>query len=393
MDTNLPQDNYEIIGKHLSKELKPEEQLQFDHWLNESEHNREELKRIHKYTAYLEANIVMLEVDVDKARIITDFKIWKKSIRNEQEKKRVNKKRKLKNLYRIAAIMLLLITNAVVLIYLFPAKISSGFTEVISPLGSRTQLKLADGTTVWLNAGSTLKYANNFSKEHRTVQIEGEAFFDVTHDSLHPFIVNASSVSLTVLGTVFNIRAYPDENTIETTLVCGKVEIEKINHAAGEQKIVLKPNEKATYIKNENKLFVKAEVLPVEKAESEKTQSKVTVTEKHAPEEAKLKPSIEVENTIAWKEGYLVFDNEPLSEIIVTLSRRYDVKFTYQDKNVLKYRFTGKFKETTIEQVLQAIMLTSPLEVEVKKNQVFITENSVRKKIYIEATKPNKPKQ
>lgn len=389
METNLKQDDFELIGKHLAKELKSEEQVKFNQWLNESEHNREELNRIHKYSAYLEANILMQEVDVEKARIITDFKIWKNTIRNEQETERLNEKLKLKNFYRIAAVLLFLIANAAVLIFLFPSKMSSGFTEVIAPLGSRTQLKLSDGTQVWLNAGSTLKYANNFSKENRSVQIEGEAFFDVTHDPSHPFIVNASSINLTVLGTAFNIRAYKDENRIETTLVRGKVEIEKSDHAAGEQKIVLKPNETATFIKGENKLIVTKEKFPAEKDGREKTNSSEKASENNLSDANQQKSSVEVENTIAWKEGILVFENEPLSEIMVTLARRYNVKFTYPNKEVLQYRFTGKFKETTLEQVLQAIMLTSPLDAVVKQNQVTIKENSSLKKKYIETNKYN----
>jgi len=389
METNSEQDNYTLIGKYFSKELKPEEQLQFDEWLSGSEHNADELNRIHKYSAYLEANIVMQEVDIEKARIITDFKIWKNSIRVEQEAEKQNKKQKTKNLFRIAAVMLLLVANAFVIFYIFPPKITSGFTEVISPSGSRTQLKLADGTKVWLNAGSTLKYANNFSKENRAVQIEGEAFFDVTHDSLHPFIVKASSVNLTVLGTAFNIRAYRDENTIETTLVRGKVEIAKNKPAKGELKIVLKPNEKATFIKDENKLFVNNTIIPDEKEESRNIKPEVTEAKKETSSKVKQETSVEVENIIAWKEGYLVFDNEPLSDIIVTLSRRYNVSFTCQHKNALSYRFTGKFKETTLEQVLQAIMLTSPLEAVVKQNQVNIIENPYSKKKY-EQTNKNK---
>jgi transmembrane sensor len=328
-------------------------------------------------------------VDVEKARIITDFKIWKNSVRSEQENERLTKKLKLRNIYRIAAVLLFLIANASVLVFLFPAKISSGFTEVIAPLGSRTQLKLADGTQVWLNAGSTLKYANNFSKENRSVQIEGEAFFDVTHDPSHPFIVNASSINLTVLGTAFNIRAYRDENNIETTLVRGKVEIEKVNPADGEQKIVLKPNEKATYSKNENKLIVSNEITPAEKEAGKKVSAKESTTDKNSSEETIGESTAEVENTIAWKEGYLVFDNQQLSDIIVTLSRRYNVKFTFPNKEILHYRFTGKFKETTLEQVLQAIMLTSPLEAVVKQNNVTVIENSSLKKKYIETTKNN----
>ena len=389
METKLNKENFELIGKYLSKELKAEDQLHFDEWLNESEHNREELNRIHKYTAYLEANIAIQAADIEKARIMTDFKIWKNSLRTKQENESLNKKLKIRNAYRIAVVILLLIANAFVLLYIFPPKISSGFTEVISPLGSRTQLKLADGTKVWLNAGSTLKYANNFSKVNRAVQIEGEAFFDVTHDPLHPFVVNASSVNLTVLGTAFNIRAYRDENTIETTLVHGIVEIQKTRQAKGDQIIFLKPNEKALYIKDENKLFINTKVTSDKKDENKKTQPEVNSTDKVSSKDAVQESTLEVKNTIAWKEGYLVFDNEPLSDIMVTLSRRYNVNFTYSNKDVLKYRFTGKFKETTLEQVLQVIMLTSPLEADVKQNNVIIKENSSLKKKFIETTKNN----
>jgi len=370
MEINSQHDNFELVGKYLAKELKPDEQVLFDKWLNESEHNREELNRIHRYTALLEANIVMYEVDVDKARIITDFKIWKNKQRAETENAQINHILQVKKIYRIAAVLLFLIANAAVLIFLFPSKISSGFTEVVAPMGSRTQLKLADGTTVWLNAGSTLKYANNFSKENRAVHIEGEAFFDVTHDPSHPFIVDASTISLKVLGTAFNIRAYKDENTIETTLVRGKVEIERTNPSAGEKIIVLKPNEKATFLKDENKLLV-----------DDLAQTASVVMKNGIAEE--------VANTIAWKEGYLVFNNDPLSKIIVVLSRRYDVHFNLADSDVLKYHFTGKFKETTLEQVIKAITLTSPLSVVVNKNQITIREDATRKKNYIEKARKN----
>ena len=389
MEINSQHDNFDLVGKYLAKELKPDEQVLFDKWLNESEHNREELNRIHKYTALLEANIVMHEVDVDKARIITDFKIWKNKQRAETENARINQRLQVKKIYRIAAVLLFLIANAAVLIFLFPSKISSGFTEVVAPLGSRTQLKLPDGTAVWLNAGSTLKYANNFSKENRAVHIEGEAFFDVTHDPSHPFVVDASTISLKVLGTAFNIRAYKDENTIETTLVRGKVEIEKISPSAGETKIVLNPNEKATFNKNENKLFVNDLSEPAGQIDSKKLEANTDAANKSVSSNENAVPPAEVVNTIAWKEGYLVFNNDPLSEIIVVLSRRYDVHFNYTDKEILKYRFTGKFKETTLEQVMQAITLTSPLEVAVKKDQVTIKENPLRKKKYIENTNQN----
>jgi len=382
METYSEQENYNLIGKYLSKELKPEEQLQFEQWLRESAHNQDELKQIHKSVAYLESNLVMEEVNVDKARMMTDFKIWKNTARNEQEREDKERRLKIRNLYSAAAVILLLVANAVLFYFFIPSKISSGFTEVAAPLGARSQVTLADGTVVWLNAGSTIRYANNFSKKNRAVQIEGEAFFDVTHDPAHPFIVSTSSVNLTVLGTAFNLRAYRDENTVEATLVRGKVEIEKIKPLKGEQKIILKPNQKATYLKTENKLFVN-------KVETAGPKTKATDVKHEEPKseiipsaDESTEPTIEVENTIAWKEGYLVFDNDPLSEIMLTLSRRYNVNFTYQNKDVLNYRFTGKFKETTLEQVLQAIMLTSPLEATVKQNHVTIREITSMKKKY-----------
>jgi transmembrane sensor len=387
METNLKQDEFELVGKYLSQELILEEQLKFSQWLNQSEYNREEFDRILKNNAYLEANLAIQEVDVDRARLMTDFKIWKNNIRNLQEKEKLNKRFKLKNSYKIAAILIFLLTNAGILIYFYPAKMTGAYTEVLAPFGSRTQLKLPDGTQVWLNAGSVLKYTNHFSKENREVLIEGEAFFDVTHDPSHPFIVHASSINLTVLGTAFNIRAYKDENKIETTLLRGKVEIEKNNPTPGEQKIELHPKEKATFIKSENKLFVNTNELQEEKGDNKKNNSKEPSSENNPSKVRNENSTEEIEKTIAWKEGYLVFDNEPLADIMVTLSRKYDVKFIVTNKETLHYKFTGKFKETTLEQVLKAIMLTSPLEATVKQNQVTIKENEDLKEMYVKRLK------
>jgi len=385
METPEFQNNTDLISKYLSGEITPKEQLQFNQWLNYTLENKSELTRFSKLNAYLETSIAMQEVDVEKGKIITEYKIWKDSQQKETKSKSSIKKLNLNNLLKVAAILFIFVGIAALTIRLLPGKSSNTYTEVNAPKGSRTKLKLPDGTTVWLNAGSTLKYASNFSKTNRAVQIEGEAFFDVTHDEAHPFLVSTPYINLKVLGTTFNIKAYKEENTIETTLVNGKVEIEKNVKSKGDKIIVLKPNQKAIFNKGINKMTVDNFKVTDSPSLQNKTESspdpsdnsKLAQKEVSTPEPPK---SEEVENTIAWKDGYLVFRNESLSQIITILSRRYNVQFVYTENEILNYRFTGKFKETTLEQVVQAIMLTSSLEVEVKLDKVFIKENPGLKK-------------
>jgi transmembrane sensor len=123
-------------------------------------------------------------------------------------------------------------------------------TQVQTRMGTRTNLLLPDGTTVWLNAGSTLTYPLPFTGPNREVILEGEAFFDVAKNPTHPFIVHASSVNIRVLGTSFDVKAYARDKTMETTLIRGSIEVTLRNRP--QSRIVLKPNEKLVVAKDDS---------------------------------------------------------------------------------------------------------------------------------------------
>ena len=121
--------------------------------------------------------------------------------------------------------------------------------QLVTQKGSRSHIKLPDGTTVWLNAGSKLNYPRQFTGGKREVALEGEAFFDVAKDPDRPFTVRTKTFAIRVLGTEFNVAAYPDENKLETTLISGKVQVTM--NEKPDQNIILAPNEKLTVINKE----------------------------------------------------------------------------------------------------------------------------------------------
>ncbi|WEA00558.1 FecR family protein [Mucilaginibacter sp. SJ] len=164
-----------------------------------------------------------------------------------------------------------------------------------TPFGGKYQLTLADGTKVWLNAGSTIKFPINFTGRERVVELSGEAYFEVAHDRTRPFKVTAAGQLVQVLGTHFNINAYQDENAVKTTLLQGSVKVYGKNQTPGVPEVIIKPNEQAVF-KN-NRL------------------SKITV---------------DAEAFVAWKEGVILFKNADIRDVMRKISRWYNVEVEYQ---------------------------------------------------------------
>ena len=269
-----------------------------------------------------------------------------------------------KNFLRYAAVFILAFSAAW---YIFGYKkanvvaIKPSVNEIYVPYGSKSHLTLNDGTKIWLNSGSHLRYSEYTNAPAREVYLEGEAFFDVSKKENSPFIVNTSSVRVKVLGTKFNVKSYPSEKTIETTLVTGKVEIEELNPLSHKVKtITLKPNQKATFIKSTNELNLHEKTAPTRYAPL-KTSKSPEIIEKVNP----------VMYT-SWKDQKLVFNNERLESLTVKLERWYNVNITLKDTILRDYRYTGKFEKENIEQALKALELATPLKYKIEKNNIEI---------------------
>ncbi len=250
-----------------------------------------------------------------------------------------------------------------------PVVLDSGDNIVTVSYGSKSTVHLPDGSVVKLNSGSTLIYPSKFDNNKRTVRLEGEGYFEVEKDKNRPFFVNTSAISIKVLGTVFNVKSYPEENTIEATLVSGAIEIYDNNgkeNLSGKEKplTALVPNQKASFIK------AKLNETAAPTVNSELQLKAVENITENLFVEKKVDPEVYT----AWKDGVLRFDNERFADIVVKMERWYDVHIDLQNPELRDERFSGKFTSETIEQALKALTLTEPFAYSIEKNRITISK-------------------
>ena len=238
------------------------------------------------------------------------------------------------------------------------AEVTAADTQIISGKGIRKNIILPDGTNIWLNSESKLSYDKDMiNRDQRVVTLSGEAFFDVKHDKQHPFIIKTEKISIKVLGTSFNVRAYENDERTETTLIRGSVEL-SINNRPNE-KIVLKPSEK--FILNEQNNTAGEDPSSVKGAKM--------IIEYVAPV---IVANKEYLTETSWKENYLVFKNESMEELAPKLERWYNVKINIKDPKIKDYRYTGAFSKETISQALQAMQLTKPFNFKINDHDIEI---------------------
>jgi ferric-dicitrate binding protein FerR (iron transport regulator) len=240
----------------------------------------------------------------------------------------------------------------------------SFFQSVETPAGARSLVTLEDGTKIWLNANSKLTYPTHFDGNQRIVHLEGEGYFDVAKDKTWPFKVETSDLSINVLGTIFNVKSYPTEGLIETTLIEGEIILNKITNDNNEQEILkLKPKQKATFIKKDG-ILLKDEIYAAKIPENEKIQRR--------SEKLVLSENIDAEPIISWKDNEMIFKNETFESIAVSLERRYGVKIKFENDGVKEYRFSGVFDEISIDQALQALQFASPFHFKIDQKFIII---------------------
>ncbi|NML42065.1 FecR family protein [Chitinophaga sp. G-6-1-13] len=231
-------------------------------------------------------------------------------------------------------------------------------SEVTTRNGSRTSIQLADGTRVWLNAGSKLSYSKDFGKNDRSVTLSGEAFFDVAKQADHPFVIHTETMDIRVLGTSFNVRSYPEDKTTEASLITGSIEA-IVKHNA--TRIILKPSEK----------IVVMNPLPAI-ARSAKTQTakeETTVTLSHVSYYAAQTTAI---TETSWMENKLVFKDESFTELAQQMERFFGVRVQFDNPQLQQLRFTGIFEQETVQQALSALQLTAAFRYEIQHDTIII---------------------
>jgi transmembrane sensor len=240
--------------------------------------------------------------------------------------------------------------------------------EVAVRPGARSRLLLPDGSTVWLNSDSKLTYNNNFnSGVTREVNLEGEAFFDVSKNCRHPFIVHTSGIDIHVLGTAFDVKSYPREPTFEATLIRGKIEVRR-NNSIGGSSIVLKPHEKLTLVKwpkGPDSLFCYPQGNRGLSAVKPNVSAVIKVFSGKIPDSAVVET--------AWVYNKLVFDGETFREITEKLERWFNVKIEIRNPEVSAFRFHASFENETIEEVLKSLQVTAPFDYKINDDIVIIS--------------------
>lgn len=237
--------------------------------------------------------------------------------------------------------------------------------ELIVPSGEKSQLILADGTRVWLNSESKLIYPLIMKGRERKVVLEGEAYFDVTKLKNSHFVVYTQDIKVKVLGTKFNVKSYPKDKTIETTVVEGAVRVEADKNKMKFSPILLKPAERLIYRKEPMKNISNNSTL---------NDNRVTINEVPSLNQEIIISHVNTDNITCWKDHLLVFDNETFEEIALKMSRWYKVQIDILDAELKTQRYTGKFiNNESLKQVLEAIKLTTPIKYTINQNYVQVT--------------------
>ena len=249
-------------------------------------------------------------------------------------------------LYPMVAAASLLVLVAGLALYLHTVKHPPTYpTAIAAPRGAKKSMQLPDGSKLWLNAGSKIVISNAFTLGNREVSLEGEAFFNVKHDEQHPFVIHAGNLDVRVLGTTLNVRAYPGDSSVETTLIDGKVTVEVPGDAASA--VVLRPNEKLTIaVGNAPVKFVHRPIEP------DRTDGTITET--------------------SWVSNKLVFRQETLAAMATRLERWYDVTIVFENQRFRNDTLSGTFPQEPIGDVMHALQITAGFRYRIEKDTVRI---------------------
>jgi ferric-dicitrate binding protein FerR (iron transport regulator) len=259
----------------------------------------------------------------------------------------------IQNLQKYAAILILPLFLALsysIYLNFTPKKQETVSYELTCPIGIRTQAVLPDGTKVWLNAKSSIKYQLPFVQHERNIKLSGEAFFEVTKNQKSPFIIESQNSFVKVLGTKFNVRSYPEDEEIAVALEEGSVDFTATNSENKTIQSVLKPNEYLVYTKADKSLSVTSE---------------------------------NIGKFISWRQNRMVLDETPIRDVAVLLSRWYGVQVEVVDQEILNYKFTTTFENESLSQVLELLEISSPVRIKyVPVKSDSGTEGNLSAKVY-----------
>lgn len=338
-------DDMDLLPEYFSGALSDDDRTAVEEWKNASEENLQIFKESEKVYRSLD--------------LLAEMKHYNATLALQKLDERISKEKPVRSLIyywqRVAAILVLPLLLASLYFY-FDRNSSDNvvWQAYQTPPGVKSQLHLPDGTSVFLNSDTKIEYPSTFSSKERRVILTGEAFFEVTKDASHPFIVDAGKIGVEVKGTKFNVFNYGDEDKTEVVLAEGKVNLIE---------------------NNGGKYTVLAEMSPGEQAVYERAEGKVLMHE------------VDVDRYIGWIDGLLIFRDDHTEQVVRTLERWYNVEISIENPEIRDYVFTGTFKHETINQVLDLLKRTSPIDYHIlpskklqngiyEKQKIILTKSS-----------------
>jgi ferric-dicitrate binding protein FerR (iron transport regulator) len=369
-DFNIKDCIYEAIVAYYDNNLTKEQADELISWISEDKNNLHYFRETGK--VWLASGMLpKRDFDTVKAFETVLDRIKENDIRPMQGK--VIHLR-LSSIIKYAAAIVILLFVGAGSAYLFRNRTedrSVNYVEAVAPKGSRTIITLADGSTIWLNSDTKIRYKTDFGHTNRELYLQGEAYFVVAENKTLPFRVNTSDICITAIGTSFNVKAYIEENVIETTLEKGEVRIDKIGtneRRAAIEPVYLRPNQKAVYSRGSDKLAVK------DRKEEVPLGERVT--------EVPVKPLPIIVDTLvdtklstSWKDSKWIFKSENLNKLKPILERRYDITIVFNDSSLCHYKFTGTILEESLDQVLKALSISAPIKYSLDQNKVTLFED------------------
>lgn len=321
----------ENLIKYFHDELTQAEISELFHRLNSDQSLKAEFIRLQNL--YAITHLSTQSINRDEGQL--HFHSFSQQIKRKAQRKIIS------NIFKYVAMATILIASTIWATLCFSSnQQEKDLNTLFVPAGQRAQLTLQDGTVVWLNAQSTLKYPSKFTKKRRKVEVTGEAFFDVAKDTKRPFIVSTQDIRMEVLGTQFNVYSYPNTEYIQTDLVEGSVKVYDIHFE--KNMVILRPNQRVIF-----------------------RNHKMTVS------------NIQNQEQFLWKEGIYCFNNERLIDIIEKLQLYYDVKIVVEDPKIFNIPYTGKFRQRDgIDEILEIIQKIQwfNIEKDTEKNIITLTK-------------------
>ena len=328
-----------LTSKYLTGEIAKAEQEELFAWIDQSVENKtafEEIQELWSISADLEEDF---ETDVSVAW----EKVANRTIKREATVIRFPWH---KQLLRIAAVILVVAGG-----YWLIENWTKTAPDIIyqTAANEKTRVTLPDGSIVWLNENTKVAFAESF--DPRIIKMEGEAFFDVEHLSEdQPFEIRSGNTKTTVLGTTFNVRAYPKEQLIEVTVETGKVAFEKIEKGeeGKTEDIGKETGAKVLLAAGDSGIFDKVD-------------------------QAVIKKELKNENANSWKTGQLTFQNTEMKDVKEALERFFDIKINTSDEKILNCHITGIYQKPELDEILEVLKFS--LNIEIEKNQNEFTLN------------------